>query len=460
MKALYCLGASLLSLTFFGANPCLAQSPPVTNNAPVVDIVTPGDGSIFLTPVTLYVCATTAYFTNTVLSVEFLAGTNVLGVVSNAPPIILPLPAGGEEMLRPYCPDFCVTWSNVPPGSYALTAIATDLAGNTATSPVVDISVVTNLPPRVVITKPKNGATILGPTNIGICATAFNPERGTVTQVEFFEGTNSLGVVTNVPVIYVTNKYGVFPIQNISYCLKWSNAPAGAYTLTAVATDNDGASTTSSPVDITVVTNLPPKVRIETPEHGAKYHAPATVEICAAASQVDGTVTQVEFFAGTNTLGVVTNSTVITNKEGTYDLFCFTWSGVAAGSYTLTAVATDNAGATTTSSPVGITVLTPPQPSVRIITDGTTFFAPANIWICSATSYFPDRVASVQYLAGTNSLATVANWPSFCFDWTNVPAGSYVLTATATDVSGSNVVTSLPEDITVKTNRPPPPPQH
>jgi hypothetical protein len=34
-------------------------------------------------------------------------------------------------------------------------------------------------------------------------------------------------------------------------------------------------------------------------------------------------------------------------------------------------------------------------------------------------------------------------------------AGAYVLTATATDVSGSNVVTSLPEDIKVKTNLPP-----
>ena len=165
----------------------------------------------------------------------------------------------------------------MPPGAYALTATAKDLAGNTATSSVVDISVVTNLPPRVLITKPCNGATILGPTNINICATAFDPDGGTVTQVEFFEGTNSLGVVTNVPTLYITNKHGVFPIKNTSYCLTWTNVQPGAYMLTAVATDNDGAMTTSEPVDISVVTNLPPRVKLVSPYAGATYFAPATV---------------------------------------------------------------------------------------------------------------------------------------------------------------------------------------
>jgi hypothetical protein len=61
----------------------------------------------------------------------------------------------------------------------------------------------------------------------------------------------------------------------------------------------------------------------------------------------------------------------------------------------------------------------------------------------------------VQYFAGTKSLGVVTNGPSFCLDWTNVPAGAYVLTATAKDVAGTNTVTSAPVDITVKTNQPP-----
>ena len=410
MKVYSAWGASLLSTIIIGASSGLAQipspnerdhfPPPPTNGAPAVDIVTPRDGSMFLAPADIHICASTAYFTDTVASVEFFAGTNILGIVTNSP-----IGLGGRELCREPGSYYCLVWTNVPPGAYALTATAKDLAGNTVTSAVVDISVVTNLPPRVSITKPCDGATILGPTNINICATAFDPDQGTVTQVEFFEGTNSLGVVTNVPVIYITNKHGVFPIKNTSYCLTWTNVQPGAYTLTAVATDNDGAMTTSEPVDISVVTNLPPRVRLESPYPGATYFAPATAALCAAASDPDGTVVSVEFLAGTNVLGVVTNSTVVTNRECTYNQFCFTWSGVVTGAYTLTAVATDNDGATSTSAPVPITVLPPPPPSVKITCpdNGKVFLAPANIWICSATRHFPDSVASVQYFAGTTA---------------------------------------------------------
>jgi len=119
-----------------------------------------------------------------------------------------------------------------------------------------------------------------------------------------------------------------------------------------------------------------------------------------------------------------------------------------------------------TSAPVHITVLAPPPPSVRITTpyNGEVFLAPANVWICSATRHFPDPVASVQYFAGATSLGVVTNSPSFCFQWTNVPPGAYTLTATATDIAGTNIVTSPPVDITVKTNHlriwPLPPPPH
>ena len=447
----------MLSALLIGASSGLAQinpggpilwPPPPPKAGPTVEIVTPSDGSMFLAPADIQIAALTGYFTDAVASVEFFAGTNSLGVVTNRPtvlggPVNSPLPVA----------LFWLAWSNVPPGDYALTATATDRAGNMVTSGEVDISVVTNFPPCVVITKPKNGAVILGPTDIKISAAAIDRDGGTVTQVEFFEGTNSLGVVTNIPVTYLTNKEGVFPIKNTSFSLTWSNVALGGYVLTAVATDNDGATTASQPVDISVVSNLPPVVKLFAPYNGATYFAPATVGICAEASDPDGTVASVEFFAGTNSLGVVTTGTVVTNREKIYELFCFTWEGATEGDYALTAVATDNAGATATSAPVSIRVLPPPSPLVRITTPvrGEVFMAPANIWICSVTRYFPDRVASVQYFAGTNSLGIATNGPEFCFHWTKVPAGAYSLTATATDVAGTNVVTSAPVNITVKT---------
>jgi len=418
----------------------------------MVEIVTPHDGSMFLSPAAIHICASAEYFTDAVANVEFFAGGNSLGVVTNNP-----IGLGGRDEWRLPQAYFCLTWTNAPPGAYALSAVATDLGGNMVTSGVVDISVVTNFPPHVLITKPRNGSFILGPTNIDICATAFDPEGGSVAQVEFFEGGTSLGVVTNIPTLYITNRHGVFPIKNTSYCLTWTNVQPGAYTLTALATDNEGAMTTSDPVDISVVTNLPPRVRLVSPYPGAAYFAPATVSICAAASDPDGTVASVEFFDGMNSLGVVTSGTVVTNREGIYELFCFTWNAVPTGSYSLTAVATDNYGATSTSAAVPITVVTPPPPSVQITTarNGETLYAPANIWICSLPRHFPDPVASVEYFSGTTSLGTVTNGPGYCFRWMNVPPGAYSLTATATDVAGTNVVTSAVVNITVSTNRPP-----
>jgi hypothetical protein len=92
-------------------------------------------------------------------------------------------------------------------------------------------------------------------------------------------------------------------------------------------------------------TNTPPSVSITSPAGGATYTAPATVTINASASDPDGTVAKVEFFQGTTKLG-----------EDATSPYSFTWSGVPAGSYSLTARATDNGGASRTSSAVSITV--------------------------------------------------------------------------------------------------------
>lgn len=455
MKANSRLGALVFPLILMSASMGLAQSPypvpwppPVTNRAPEVRIVTPGDGSVFLAPLDLPICAFASGFTDMVVSVEFFAGTTSLGVATNSP-----IEPYGDGSWVPPRFDFCIVWTNPPPGAYSLTAIATDVGGNMVTSPPVDISVVTNLPPRVLITKPENGATILGPTNINICAAAFQPGGGYVTDVEFFEGTNSLGVVSNT-ITYVTNWGEVYPLPNTSYCLTWTDAPPGSYTLTAVATDNEGIMSTSAPVDISVVSHLPPHVRIVSPRNGARFTAPANLSILAVATDVDGILTNIEFFSGTNDLGAATSTITITNHGTVYDIARFAWKNVAAGTYTLTAVAMDDSGSSGTSAPVKIDVQAPPPPSVRLFTDGRVLLAPGNIWMASLTRNFLAPVASVQYFAGGNPLGVSTHMPFFTFEWTNVPPGNYLLTGVATDASGI-MATSPPVDVLVTTNLPP-----
>jgi plastocyanin len=98
---------------------------------------------------------------------------------------------------------------------------------------------------------------------------------------------------------------------------------------------------------IVAAANLPPTVSITNPVSGTVFAAPANVTIQASASDSDGTVTNVQLLVGAN---------VVTNKA-TAPFFGVT-NNLAAGSYTLFAIASDNSGATATNQ-VAISVVTP-----------------------------------------------------------------------------------------------------
>ena len=97
-------------------------------------------------------------------------------------------------------------------------------------------------PPIVHITSPANGATFTAATNVVVTATA-SSTSGSISNVEFLDGTTSIGTVTTAP-----------------YTVTIINIAEGAHQLTAKATDNLGASTVSIPVSIQVnpaTTNAP-----------------------------------------------------------------------------------------------------------------------------------------------------------------------------------------------------------
>ena len=99
--------------------------------------------------------------------------------------------------------------------------------------------------------------------------------------------------------------------------------------------------------------------------NGATFSAAATINLTATASDSDGTIAKVEFFAGTTLIGTDTTSP-----------YAVSWTNVANGTYTLTARATDNAGTTTTSAAATVTVGSSPPPSNAPPT--VTLTAPAN----------------------------------------------------------------------------------
>ncbi len=120
------------------------------------------------------------------------------------------------------------------------------------TAPVVALS--SPLNPTVVEVAPG------GVTSLTVTASASDAD-GTVTQVELFQGSTSLGVFTNAP-----------------YSVALTDVGVGTYVLTAVATDDDGLVTTSTVANAYVyVDNGPPVVEIITPVDATEVTAPTTV---------------------------------------------------------------------------------------------------------------------------------------------------------------------------------------
>src|SRR5207253_9079678 len=114
------------------------------------------------------------------------------------------------------------------------------VAASTGTGTITNMAAVTSLTPEIdpadnqaaaiipvesffaQIVNLTDNSTLLAPTNITITVSATDLE-GTITNVEFFSGTNKIGQVTHPP-----------------YTITWVNPPHGKYSLSVRATDSHG----------------------------------------------------------------------------------------------------------------------------------------------------------------------------------------------------------------------------
>lgn len=282
-----------------------------------------------------------------------------------------------------------------------------------------------NMAPVVSLTTPLNGATFAAPASLTLAATATDSD-GSIALVEFAQNGVVLGVTNVAPFHYL-----------------WTNVAAGAYALTATATDNRGASTTSGPVIVAVSDNAPPAVSLTSPAAGAGFVAPAAVALAANASDSDGTIAKVDFHQGATLIGTSTTAP-----------YSFLWSNVQAGTYTLTASATDNLGASSTTAAVTVSVAANNVPTVSLTSPAaaSSYIAPADIVLAATAADNDGSVAKVDFYAGSSLLGTATTAP-YTVTWVSAPAGNFTLTAKATDNLGATT-TSTGVAISV-TNTPP-----
>jgi Bacterial Ig domain/Glucodextranase, domain B len=281
----------------------------VPTNPPTVALISPADGTHFIAPATMTLIATAAAPGSTVSKVELFANGNLLTSLPNTP--------------------YQYSWSGVAAGHYTLTARVTNAKGATATSAPVSITVdaPANQPPVAAIVTPTQGQSFTLGDTIAISATASDID-GQVVKVELFADGILLATKLAAP-----------------YTFSWTSAAVGAHTLTARATDDQGATGTSAPVSIAVAPVNGPSVLLLAPVDHSVYAAPATMLLAASAQSPGATIRSVEFFSNGHSVGSVATAP-----------FNLVLNNIAVGTYAISATATDSASKQASTAPVSVEV--------------------------------------------------------------------------------------------------------
>jgi endo-1,3(4)-beta-glucanase len=129
-----------------------------------------------------------------------------------------------------------------------------------------------------------------------------------------------------------------------------SNLEYGIYQCRLTVSDGIYTSSSDVMVIVTLLTNLEPYVSITSPSDNASFFEGKSIMLSVNATDLDGIISLVEFFEGANKIGEVSASP-----------FSITWTGGSIGEYIITAKATDDGGAASTSAPINVIITTAPS---------------------------------------------------------------------------------------------------
>lgn len=395
-----------------------APAAPPVNQAPTVAFTSPTSGFKPNAPAAFSLVATAADTDGSVAKVEFFK-VDPANLVLDATTLV------GEAAFDAAAGNYQLATNEAAAGTFTYVALVTDNEGATATSG--SVQVIVNALPTVAIVSPANGAALTSGTSVVLGANASDSNGGVISKVEFFIDGSATPLGE-----------GVQGMMSSTYEFTWNNVPVGNHTITAVATDNDGAtSSTSVTVQVSVPPNVLPTITLATPV-ASKTEAPATITLSADASDADGTVTAVEFFNGAAKVG----DGVQQGASSTYQLVL---NNQPAGTYMFTARVTDSDAAQVSTASQDLTLTPNVVPTVSM-TSPASFDLP-NPVVLTATAADTDGVAKVEFFEGANLLGEDTTAP-FEFTWAGAPAGSFTLTAKATDSVGSTA-TSAGQSVTI-----------
>jgi Rieske Fe-S protein len=284
---------------------------------------------------------------------------------------------------------------------------------------VVKVNIATTQPPVLPTIALSSSSTAL--TAPGTITLTADVTGGTVSSVEFFDGTTSLGVIAAAPY----TKDFVFA------------ASLNLHTFTAVGTSAAG-SATSNAVTVTLNIPLPTITLAATPNP-----ITAAGDVTLTATVAGGAVTKVEFFEGTTSLGIATAAPYSVKIPFTAASPAQAHSYVAKG--TVAGVAT-----TVDSAAVNVNVNVGNQaPTITLGSSSLSVIANGLITLTAVPTAKSGTIAKVEFFDSTSPTPTIAISTVTAAPWTFSPTftaannGAHSYTAKATDSSG-NSATSTP----------------
>jgi hypothetical protein len=315
------------------------------NNPPTVSLTAPANNTNIDVNTAVTVSATAADTDGTVSKVDFYAGTTLIGTDNTAP--------------------YSISWTPTIAGTYVITAKVTDNGGASTTSTasnlvVNNVIVYIPIPGKVEaevytsmfgiqteVTTDAGGGLNIGYTEPGDWMDySVNVQSSGTYTVNFrlasfvatgkIELRNQAGTALATLIQGSTGGWQTWATKSLT-----ANLTAGQQTLRIYYT---GAGLNLNWVEF-LKSNTPPTVFLTAPVNNTNVDVNTAVTISATASDADGFVTKVDFYAGTTLIG--TDNTLP---------YSISWTPAIGGTYAITAKATDDGSAATISTPANLIV--------------------------------------------------------------------------------------------------------
>jgi O-glycosyl hydrolase len=425
-------------------------------------ITNPVDGAFYTAPATIPIQATATTTTGNVSQVEFFCGTTNLG----------------ESVAPPYG----VTWSNVPPGTYVLSAAATNSVGNYRLSSDVHVTVVG--PVAQISIAPSNAAvvpygiqqfTVMAADALGAVidpppAFAWSVNGGGTIEADGrFTASGALGGPFTVTASY----NGVSGMASILVTTNVNLAPDGiGYTWYSMAGSTDSSPQALAPgvndgdlnTDVPCVPTGGEDNRNAYEAAGIVWSTPQTINrviyingsynstndgVFAAGFGLqfspDGTTWTNAGPAWTVAPAYIYNSSASANVSFTFTGGVATVRGVRCVGRVRTAETSKNSWIAFAAELQAFAAPVPP-PAVSVLltypVDGAFYTAPATIPIQASAIATTGSISKVEFFSGTNNLGEAVSAP-YGITWSNVPPGAYTLRASATNSLGNFAVSPV-----------------